>query len=110
MNMNGYQINWRSAKTTSLLLVALLFPASALASTSNDDLYPGLVNEGGVLVGTTVLVNDTLDGVGPAQVTVKGGGTSFGVLILDLDGTFSYTHDGSENFTDSFKYRFTEEY
>ena len=27
-----------------------------------------------------------------------------GVLTLNADGTFSYTHDGSENFSDSFTY------
>ena len=31
-------------------------------------------------------------------------GVSFGTLTLNADGTFSYTHDGSENFTDSFTY------
>ena len=28
----------------------------------------------------------------------------FGILTLNTDGTFSYTHDGSENFSDSFSY------
>ena len=32
-------------------------------------------------------------------------GPSHGGLTLNADGTFSYTHDGSENFTDSFVYR-----
>ena len=32
-------------------------------------------------------------------------GPSHGLLTLNADGTFSYTHDGSENFTDSFTYR-----
>ena len=31
-----------------------------------------------------------------------------GTLTLNADGTFSYTHDGSENFTDSFTYRVTD--
>ena len=31
-------------------------------------------------------------------------GPSFGTLILNSDGTFQYTHDGSENFSDSFVY------
>ena len=32
-------------------------------------------------------------------------GPSHGGLTLNADGTFSYTHNGSENFTDSFVYR-----
>ena len=32
-------------------------------------------------------------------------GPSHGLLTLNADGTFSYTHDGSENFSDSFTYR-----
>ena len=31
-------------------------------------------------------------------------GVAHGSLTLNADGTFSYTHDGSENFTDSFTY------
>ncbi|MBK9085050.1 MAG: cadherin-like domain-containing protein [Sterolibacteriaceae bacterium] len=31
-----------------------------------------------------------------------------GTLTLNADGTFSYTHDGSENFSDSFSYRLTD--
>ena len=29
---------------------------------------------------------------------------SFGTLTLDTNGTFTYTHDGSENFSDQFIY------
>ncbi len=31
-------------------------------------------------------------------------GPDFGTVILNADGTFSYTHDGSENFVDAFVY------
>ncbi len=34
----------------------------------------------------------------------------YGSLSLQTDGTFSYTHDGSENFTDSFTYSVVDEY
>ena len=36
-------------------------------------------------------------------------GPSFGTLTLNEDGTFSYTHDGSENFSDSFTYEIRDE-
>ena len=45
------------------------------------------------------LPNDALT-VNTTQIA----GPSFGVLTLNADGTFSYTHDGSENFEDSFSY------
>lgn len=72
-----------------------------------------LVVEGGTattLVGgaTTLLANDvdgdlpydTLTVQTPALV-----GPAHGSLILNADGTFTYSHDGSENFTDQFSYR-----
>ena len=34
--------------------------------------------------------------------------SAHGSLTLNADGTFSYTHDGSENFSDSFTYRLTD--
>ena len=46
------------------------------------------------------LPNDTL-----TVNTVPVSGPSFGSLTLNADGTFTYTHDGSENFSDSFTYR-----
>ncbi|MCB1800626.1 MAG: tandem-95 repeat protein [Gammaproteobacteria bacterium] len=45
------------------------------------------------------LPNDTL-----TVNTTPVSGPSHGVLTLNGDGTFSYTHDGSENFSDSFVY------
>ncbi len=45
------------------------------------------------------LPNDTLT-INTAPVS----GPSHGALTLNTDGSFSYTHDGSENFSDSFSY------
>lgn len=45
------------------------------------------------------LPDDTLT-VNPTPVS----GPSFGTLRLNEDGPFSYTHDGSENFSDRFIY------
>ena len=47
----------------------------------------------------TDLPNDALVGQHDAV-----SGPNFGTLILNSDGTFQYTHDGSENFSDSFVY------
>ncbi|MEM9602505.1 MAG: Ig-like domain-containing protein [Pseudomonadota bacterium] len=50
----------------------------------------------------SLLSNDT-DGDGTLSV-VSNTNPSFGTLTLNANGTFSYTHDGSENFSDSFTY------
>jgi VCBS repeat-containing protein len=72
-----------------------------------DDAYGG-VAEGGdliVLAPTGVLANDT-DADIPADtlVVIPGAVPLFGVFALNPDGSFSYTHDGSENHADSFTY------
>jgi VCBS repeat-containing protein len=64
------------------------------------------VAEGGTLTGALTandrdLPNDTL---AFAVVT----GPAHGTLVLNPDGTGSYTHDGSENFADSFVYKVTD--
>ena len=51
----------------------------------------------------SVLTNDT-DGDGDPITAVLISDPSFGTLTLDADGTFSYTHDGSENLSDQFIY------
>ncbi|MCU7842016.1 MAG: DUF4347 domain-containing protein, partial [Candidatus Thiodiazotropha sp. (ex Troendleina suluensis)] len=68
------------------------------------------VAEGGTattLVGgaTDVLSNDTGLGDTPVTVSLVTGPTQSAGFTLNADGTFSYTHNGTENFTDSFIYR-----
>ncbi len=55
----------------------------------------------------SVLGNDTGLADTPATVTLVSDVTR-GSLTLNADGTFSYTHDGSENFSDAFTYRITD--
>ena len=50
-----------------------------------------------------VLANDT-DPDGDPLTAVLSGNVSNGTLQLNSNGTFVYTHDGTENFTDSFTY------
>ena len=55
---------------------------------------------------TSVLANDTDANGGDAAILTATIGTSplFGTLLLNSNGSFSYNHDGTENFTDSFTY------
>ncbi|MDJ0829095.1 MAG: cadherin-like domain-containing protein [Desulfobacterales bacterium] len=54
---------------------------------------------------TSVLLNDTdTDLPNDTLSVIVGTGPSYGSLTLNADGTFSYTHDGSNNLSDSFTY------
>ncbi|MBN2006622.1 MAG: DUF11 domain-containing protein [Anaerolineae bacterium] len=71
------------------------------------------VLEGGVATtldggATSVLNNDSDEETLPASLVVSlvaGTGPLYGTLNLNPDGTFSYTHDGSETIADSFMYQ-----
>ena len=60
-------------------------------------------------VTTSVLNNDT-DPEGDAITSDLVTTTLNGILILNANGTFSYTHDGSATSTDTFYYRATDGY
>ena len=55
---------------------------------------------------TSVLSNDTDADAGDSSVLTASVGTNpvYGTLVLNSDGSFNYTHNGSENFSDSFTY------
>jgi CSLREA domain-containing protein len=74
------------------------------APTANGDAYA--VDEGGTLVENApgVLDNDT-DSDGDPLTAVLATGPTRGSLNLGADGSFTYTHDGSETTSDSFTYR-----
>ena len=58
---------------------------------------------------TSVLANDTdVDLPGDSLTAVLVTSTSQGSLILNSDGSFSYTHDGSETSSDSFEYKVSD--
>ncbi|PVV24218.1 MAG: hypothetical protein B6D79_11140, partial [gamma proteobacterium symbiont of Ctena orbiculata] len=81
--------------------------ATPLANADNITVAEG--DTATTLVGgsASVLNNDTgLDDV-PVTVSLVSD-VSNGTLTLNSDGTFSYTHDGSENFNDAFTYRVTD--
>ncbi len=58
-----------------------------------------------------MLANDTDEDLPNDTLTVNTtpvSGPTYGTLTLYADGTFSYTHDGSQNFSDSFTYEVTD--
>ena len=56
------------------------------------------------------MANDTdLDDVAVTWSAWSAGRDRSGTLTLNADGTFCYTHDGSENFSDSFTYRVSDD-
>ena len=79
----------------------------------NEDLVVlkgGSGDETDLVNGSTLLDGD-VDGDTPADtlsVVPFSGPTSHGTVMILSDGTFDYTHDGSNNLTDSFTYQVTD--
>jgi len=77
------------------------------APVANDD--TATVAEGGTVTvldtaATSVLDNDT-DAEGDTLTAILVNDVTNGMLTLNSDGTFNYTHDGSETTSDSFTYK-----
>ncbi|MES9840980.1 MAG: Ig-like domain-containing protein, partial [Candidatus Thiodiazotropha endolucinida] len=105
-----YRVTDNDGQTADATVTINITPVSDATPVANADSIS--VAEGGTittLVGgaSTVLNNDTGLGDTPVTVSLVTDVTN-GSLTLNGDGTFSYTHDGSENFTDSFTYRVTD--
>ena len=67
----------------------------------------GTATQADLDAGTSLLDGDTDADLPNDTLTVNTtalSGPSHGSLTLNADGTFSYTHDGTENFSDSFTY------
>ena len=105
-----YQAN-DGTDDSNVVTVTLAITAVNDAPVAVDD-SPTAIDEGGSISGTfNVLTNDT-DADGDSLTAVLDSSPSnasvdeFGVssFTLNSDGTFSYTHDGSETTTDSFTY------
>jgi len=97
----GYKVTVNKNKNDNYNVIVCNYPPVA-----NNDY--ATVLEGGIVTildsgNDSVLDNDTdLDGDSLSSFLVSD--PSNGFLILNIDGTFSYTHDGSETTSDSFVY------
>ena len=106
----SYRLTDNDGQTSTATVSITISPVSDTTPVANADAIA--VAEGGTatsLVGgaTSVMANDGGLSDTPVNVSLVTD-VAHGTLTLNADGTFSYTHDGSENFSDSFSYRLTD--
>ncbi len=94
----------------SIVLTTLLFSSGSYAGTAGDD-NPPPVNEGGTILGD-VKGNDVPDpfpipNTAPFYSVVTPPAHSAAFSLLG-NGTYTYTHNDTENFTDSFTYQYSQ--
>ncbi|MEQ9305641.1 MAG: cadherin-like domain-containing protein, partial [Marinoscillum sp.] len=97
-----------------------IYPVNDAPVASNDNFT---LEEGGTLTvndadGTTTGGNSNDDGILVNDLDVDGDALTISLIsgplynannfVLNADGTFTYIHDGSENFSDSFTYSITD--
>ena len=105
-----YRVTDNDGQTSDAVVNITITPVSDETPVANPDTIT--VAEGGTATlldggAASVLDNDT--GLADIPVTVSlVTDVTQGSLTLNAAGTFSFTHDGSENFTDSFTYRITD--
>jgi len=92
-----------SDSNIATILISIVDATSAI-----DDGYA--VDEGATIntnASNSVLVNDISNPSDTLTALIVGNGPLFAAtsFALNADGTFDYTHDGSENLTDSFTYK-----
>jgi VCBS repeat-containing protein len=103
----GYQVNVEN-KNDNYNVIICNYPPVA-----NDDY--ATVNEGGIVTildsgNDSVLDNDTDPDGDSLEASLISGPSYSSSFILNTDGTFSYTHDGSETSNDSFIYNASDPY
>ncbi|MEE8452265.1 MAG: Ig-like domain-containing protein, partial [Thermoguttaceae bacterium] len=106
----AYRVRDESEATDTAIVSVTITPVNDNSPTADDDAIT--VSKGGTATvldtGATSLLTNDNDADLPNDTllvnTTPISGPSHGTLVLNVDGTFSYTHDGSENFTDSFTY------
>lgn len=78
---------------------------------ANDDIYSSGIAEGGEIYRSAVigvLANDVDEDYDPLTAVLVSGPSAAASFTLEANGSFRYTHDGSENTIDSFTYMATD--
>ncbi|MFH6964857.1 Ig-like domain-containing protein, partial [Flavobacterium plurextorum] len=109
-NYNGtttpinYTVNDNQGAVSASATITVKVKAVNDKPVADNDTY--IVAEGETLTITSpgVLVNDT-DVEGDTLTAVLVTGPTHGILTFNADGSFSYTHDGTETLADSFTYK-----
>ena len=96
----------RGGSSTATVTVTVAAPANAAPVAVADSMS---VAKGGTVTtliggGTSLLANDS-DPDGDAMTASLVTGPAHGTLTLNANGTFSYTHDGTDTPSDSFTYK-----
>jgi len=97
-----YQASDGSALSNVATVTITITPVND-APVAVNDAYA--VDEGDTLNGASVLGNDTDAENNSLTAVLVSGPAHASSFVLNADGTFTYTHDGSETTTDSFTYR-----
>ncbi|WP_221797202.1 beta strand repeat-containing protein [Oceanobacter mangrovi] len=111
-NFNGtdsfvYEVSDGNGGTAQATVTITVDPVNDAPVAVNDSYR---VDEDGVLNGSTVLANDSdLDGDSLAVNTTPVTDVSNGTLVLNADGTFTYTPDANFHGTDSFVYEVSDD-
>jgi len=95
--------------STATVAITILSGNSPIADAESFTVTEGATaTELNLDIGGSLLDGDTDPDLPADALTIDSTATvdaSFGLLVLNPDGSFQYTHDGSENFADSFEYR-----
>jgi len=102
-----YTVKDETGLTSTATVSISITPVNDAPTVVNDTIYVdegGTVGPWGSTSPNTLLANDSDPESQPLAVTAFVGSAYATALIVDASGDYTYTHDGSENFSDSFTY------
>ena len=103
----NYTISDGNGGADNAVVAVTVGPLSDPPTAVDDDLDPALtIDEGGSIAGTyNVLTNDTNPELDPMTAVLVAPPANAAAFVLNADGTFNYTHDGTETLEDQFTYQ-----